>query len=966
MENRVKIILSAQDETQKAIQSVTSSLDNLSGKLAILAGKFLIIKSAAESAIGSMVKIIQPAYKAVEDYNLAVTKAAALITSMMPRGDLAENYRIAKEYAAGLVTEMEKLDARTLASLDDLMMINEELVKQGIILNTNNKNQMEGFLNLANAVSVVAMGYPNKEIQLRQEIRALINGEIRATNQLAQQLDALVGGTLKQKVEKWKQSGELVERLGELLVGYAAASGDIEATWAAIGSTLKTIYTVILRDGFLPAYQAINKFLISLNEHLRMHSEILSGNIHKAWVSIKGSIESIYNLLKPFMPLFQDIATILGTILDGFGLMGAVILPIITERLNHIIKSVMDIGEAFGNIWNAIGYAMIGQFSKAGELLKGAVGKFQEAGGDAGKAFAGGLSAEIEKRYREYIGDISRKEKKAGLPSIESRGMSPEEKERVRARINERLKIELEGLKVLETQRLEAYKTEAKELELKHRQGLISEKEFIDEKNKLQENALVWSIVYLNKEKQLMQDSWNERKDFYDDEKERIKEKGEIETALLRFDEEIIKKKEELHRAGIAATIEDIEYAKKLAEAKRESDLKIMESEIDLQKQLNALRVERGEITSEDARRKEAEAEIKLLQAKIEILKIKEKEAITDKEKISIMAEIMALRKELNNIEISSAIAEIQYSKKIAEAKREGELKILESEISLRKQLNSIKVEKGEMREIDARIADVEAEKELLEVKKRNLEAKKQDVTTTEEGIAVESELIAIEKQLTEVEVTRAALTEEAYGNFWEGYSRGLRNFLNDTNTVFRHGVNIAIQTARAMQDAFSSFFFDAMQGKLKSLTDYINSFLASVQKALADLLGQQLVRSLGNFLFPSIAGTTMAGNFLTMAHEGGYIPRYHFGGSVLKSDEVLAILQKGEYVVSRAGVAALDAINQGKITKAELDNKKEIQNYYYINAVDSKSFADMVMQNPSAIVSILHEDKRRGNILWR
>jgi hypothetical protein len=44
--------------------------------------------------------------------------------------------------------------------------------------------------------------------------------------------------------------------------------------------------------------------------------------------------------------------------------------------------------------------------------------------------------------------------------------------------------------------------------------------------------------------------------------------------------------------------------------------------------------------------------------------------------------------------------------------------------------------------------------------------------------------------------------------------------------------------------------------------------------------------------------------------HSGGFIPRFHSGG--LNSDEVPAILQKGEYVVSRRGVATLDKINSG------------------------------------------------------
>jgi phage-related minor tail protein len=64
--------------------------------------------------------------------------------------------------------------------------------------------------------------------------------------------------------------------------------------------------------------------------------------------------------------------------------------------------------------------------------------------------------------------------------------------------------------------------------------------------------------------------------------------------------------------------------------------------------------------------------------------------------------------------------------------------------------------------------------------------------------------------------------------------------------------------------------------------------------------------------------GGTLLGDSWTIGHTGGHvtaagiIPRYHIGG--LAKDEVPAILQTGEYVVSRKGVAALEKLNRGEV----------------------------------------------------
>lgn len=169
------------------------------------------------------------------------------------------------------------------------------------------------------------------------------------------------------------------------------------------------------------------------------------------------------------------------------------------------------------------------------------------------------------------------------------------------------------------------------------------------------------------------------------------------------------------------------------------------------------------------------------------------------------------------------------------------------------------------------------------------------------------------------------------YGSVFEGAGKGLKEWLDQTKTVFQQGVELARSTAQAMQGAFSDFFFDMMTGKLKSLGSYIRSFAYSMARTLSNIMAENAVRStLGSSLLPGLVGGVArafpgAASWFSGApvpgspdyvgpmpqfHAGGYVPRFHFGG--LAPDEVPAILQSGEGVLSRKGMAALDALNAG------------------------------------------------------
>lgn len=155
---------------------------------------------------------------------------------------------------------------------------------------------------------------------------------------------------------------------------------------------------------------------------------------------------------------------------------------------------------------------------------------------------------------------------------------------------------------------------------------------------------------------------------------------------------------------------------------------------------------------------------------------------------------------------------------------------------------------------------------------------------------------------------------------------RALEDLSNVWTDTGRQMYDVARSTAEAMQGAFSDFFFDAITGKMKSMGDYLTSFLNSVARSISAVMGQQLA-----------AGVVGLGKMALGFHGGGVVGetspsfyrivpgavfdqarRYHSG---LMSDEFPAILQKGEMVLSRRDVSRLsDSAGAGAAPAVEVN----------------------------------------------
>jgi len=174
------------------------------------------------------------------------------------------------------------------------------------------------------------------------------------------------------------------------------------------------------------------------------------------------------------------------------------------------------------------------------------------------------------------------------------------------------------------------------------------------------------------------------------------------------------------------------------------------------------------------------------------------------------------------------------------------------------------------------------------------------------------------EKEALQLNTVRQDIlnTREASGDFFAGWTEGMRKYVKDTQSGFGLAADMARRTAQLMESSFKTFFFDAMDGKIQSFKDVLRSLVDFTKQIVSQIASQlvtnQILRAItgaGGDLSASLALSTHGpvGSVTPAAMGGQVVRRFAMGGSVPgfgNQDSVPAQLTPGEVVLSRRDVS--------------------------------------------------------------
>lgn len=118
-----------------------------------------------------------------------------------------------------------------------------------------------------------------------------------------------------------------------------------------------------------------------------------------------------------------------------------------------------------------------------------------------------------------------------------------------------------------------------------------------------------------------------------------------------------------------------------------------------------------------------------------------------------------------------------------------------------------------------------------------------------------------------------------------QAFKEGLQSFINELPTIYDSMVAIAKGGAEAMTSSMDSLFFDAMEGKLRSFKDYLNSFLSDINRIISKAFASTMMKSLFGLVSGQLGGGEKGG--------AGFFANFAAalsGGSGLKSTQNMAV----------------------------------------------------------------------------
>jgi hypothetical protein len=227
------------------------------------------------------------AIEAANEFDLATIGIAATITDMAKAGsrDMRDVFAESLAYATGMYDKLEEAAARFFSSGEDLILAWNILTQKGVVLQ---EEEIDNLGIIVDRIKLATQGQMANK-QIAQEIRSIMDGTAKITDQIAKLLQDRLGPAWKDVVKEVRETGSL-KPLADQFKGLSVASEKITDTLESQRSTLRTLLRQVGRSGLQGAYRDIVDLLKSMNDWIRKNKDLVATEMRLAWKSVREMI----------------------------------------------------------------------------------------------------------------------------------------------------------------------------------------------------------------------------------------------------------------------------------------------------------------------------------------------------------------------------------------------------------------------------------------------------------------------------------------------------------------------------------------------------------------------------------------------------------------------------------------------------------------------------------------------------
>lgn len=332
---QTRIIVTAQD------RGATVLLKKMAAEADATIDKFSQLGSALGSLMSGLAQgfAVKQALSVVEDYEMTVLSIATTLTDTLKNTnhDIGEAFKQNKEHAKSFFNLLQTQAAKSISTFEDLQKAYMMFANVGLALSPS-KDNAQMLANVVDRLRLLTRGQ-NQEQQVIQELRALLRGQARPSDQLALMLSSR-DVNFKKNIKQIVGRGDANELLGYLnsLMADMDLSGELSNMLSKAWANVSTQVRLSVIEIFSPVKEEVVSFLKDIAEMIGADDSPFKRGMQGYADTLKGIISAMREaalvakhstLIETFIetaPKLILIATAAKTAAIAFGALKAAVL----------------------------------------------------------------------------------------------------------------------------------------------------------------------------------------------------------------------------------------------------------------------------------------------------------------------------------------------------------------------------------------------------------------------------------------------------------------------------------------------------------------------------------------------------------------------------------------------------------------------------------------------------------------
>ena len=355
------------NRTGQAARSMSRRIEEGNRSVTLMVAKFALLTFAVQTVANIINSTFGAALRTIDDFEQGIIGTAAALTniadlSSQPGATFGDAFRQNLAFVRGAFIELEQIAGDFLASATDLQQAFNALAVRGVVIRREEFRLLGG---IVDQIKLVTRGQ-STSVQIAQELRNLFNGQVRASDQLAQLIRAQ-GGDVKALAEEVRRTGSL-DALQPFIRGLLEAQGEIAQLLTSVTEEFTATFNAIIRLGFAEVFSGTVDVIEDINAALKANQQTIGAIVGIVFNRLATAFQLVLSVVRQLLPLF---AALFGARLArGAGVVFGIASAFFTVQriLILVVAKIAELTIGFDTLFK-IGEAVFGLFNAALNLI---------------------------------------------------------------------------------------------------------------------------------------------------------------------------------------------------------------------------------------------------------------------------------------------------------------------------------------------------------------------------------------------------------------------------------------------------------------------------------------------------------------------------------------------------------------------------------------------------------------------